>query len=209
MKSLCLFLMILIPNLHAEFNPKVIYSIKEISTKMDKNTLVLFDADETLVIDNDNAREDIDLAHLNGQQYMPIESDIAKTIEKIKSLNGIKTVLCLTKRGPNKGLISADVELQQLQIPLSRWKFKNFNGSQLSQTYPDIIFNNGVIYTAGKDKGTYLKAFCTLTKYKPKKIIMVDDKENNLKSVYEFGKKLYIPTDLYLMKGADIYKKAQ
>ncbi|MBI5345815.1 MAG: DUF2608 domain-containing protein [Chlamydiae bacterium] len=50
----------------------------------------------------------------------------------------------------------------------------------------------GYLLTINQDKGTVLNEFLVYSKIKPKKIVFLDDKENNLKSVEKTSKKLKI-----------------
>lgn len=177
-----------------------IYSISQINTQdLNKDTLVLFDVDETLLIDKDHMRKNIDRKHLGHKQYIPIENNSASMIETIKKINEDKTVLGLTKRAysPHN---SADKQIQELNIPFSRWRFKQLNAKKHTHK---ACFNNGVIYTAGDDKGKHLGYFLNKSGYKPKNVVMVDDREDNLIAVNNYCRANNISVTLYLMKGAD------
>lgn len=179
-----------------------IQSISEINkSELNENTLMVFDCDETLLIDKDNKRHDIDINCLKGKQFIPIEENISKIMHELKIINGEKKILACTKRkySPKN---SADQQLKSLDIPFSRYAFKQHDNHFILGSKKNF-FNCGVIYTAGENKGEALQMFFKMANYYPKKIVMVDDKVPNLNQIYDFAKKMKIPLTSYLMEGAN------
>ncbi|MDP1975976.1 MAG: DUF2608 domain-containing protein, partial [Alphaproteobacteria bacterium] len=56
-------------------------------------------------------------------------------------------------------------------------------------SYAPPLFSNGIIYTCGFSKTIYLEEFIKYSKQKPKKIIFIDDQENNGKKMEIFCRK--------------------
>lgn len=193
------------PKKDNKFNAIQIDSIAKINFKnFNKDTLVLFDLDETLLIDKNHKRQNIDVKHIGNKQYIPIENNVGGMIETIKKINADKTVLGLTKRGYIKER-SGDSQAKELNIPFSRRRFEKLNMEKIGNKG---CFNNGVIYTAGGDKGMHLGDFLKKAGINPKEIVMVDDRLDNLEAVHKFALSLNIPVTTYQMTGADKFNLA-
>lgn len=191
---------------------KAINSLKEITTaKFKEKTIILLDLDENVILEK--AHSPKKYHHLIDDKigYRLIEGDLAATIGKLKTSVGNDTskvvILGLTKRGTTKHhkYDLGNVHLEKNGVPLSRDRFRKFNGKIKFQN-PNAGFYNGVIHTAGQDKGVYLEAFLNQVGYKPAHIVMSDDKVENLQDVQKFAKKIGVTMDAYEMKGADLLK---
>lgn len=123
-----------------------------------------------------------------------IDPNIVKIIKIIQTKN-IK-VLALTsiltgKFGHISSLEDWDIDrLSHYDINFNKsWekvpyqKFTNLTPKE-SGRYP--AFKNGIVFTAGMPKGDVLKQFLLYANFKPIKIIFIDDKLQNLKSVEAF-----------------------
>lgn len=179
-------------------------------------TVILVDIDETMLIAKRNLRQDLDPSHLQGQAYIPIESitaivfDILKTHYGKVDLDKQPIMIAVTKRSfrlQGEADSLGHVQLEQMDIALSRQAFQNYNGLSLSQTYPSIGFTNGVLYTNGQNKGYYTMKFLDHVGFVPDQIIMIDDLRRNLDDVYLHAKERQISMTSFLFTGADKYKR--
>jgi hypothetical protein len=182
-------------------------SLKQISTKkFVKNTLVLLDLDENIILDKIHVQPRYQHLIAPNAAYRLIEDDIAKTVLNLKtSVSGNSAnvvILGLTKRGAkkNKRFDQGHKHVEQENIPFSRSKFKHLNGTTLCGN-SNACFYNGIIYTAGQNKGTYLEDFLIKSKFNPAHMVTSDDKEQNLRDVISFAKKKNIPIEAYQMNG--------
>jgi hypothetical protein len=171
---------------------------------VDKNTLVLIDLDNTLVrtkqllgsdewfgysiqkyekegYSSEMAREMVvdhwmQIQHKTDMQFLtPQTEKVLKDILQKKSVS----VVALTKRPPR--LASRTIhQLSALNVNFSEccnYKDCHFFGNQLEK---------GIIFIAeenDKNKGAAVQEFLSTIDSKPKKILLIDDKENHIRSV--------------------------
>lgn len=189
---------------------KEIKSLKEISTKnFKKNTLVLLDFDETVILDKHHtSKRNRHLIPAN-QSYRLIEPDVAQTIKKLKtSVNGNErnvAILGLTKRSSYShryGFDKGNIHMKKEDIPLSRYRFRHLNGKRLCNN-PKTGYYNGTIHTAGQNKAKYLDDFLKKSKFVPSHIVIADDKEKNLIDVMNYAQQKGISIEPYKMVGVE------
>jgi hypothetical protein len=80
---------------------------------------------------------------------------------------------------------------------LNRYEFH-----QLSHKNRHPLYQDGVLFTAGYDKGNVLLAFLKKIAWKPSRIIFVDNKKKNILSVMSAAEKLKTPFLGFLYKAA-------
>lgn len=185
-------------------------SIEQLN-RADKDTLVIFDIDATLIMPEDRAFDDQGILfdaiekyyskkrtinHYNRAKKLVsyckqilVENTIVKIIEKLQSKN-IK-IIAFTHAPtkyfcsiPNMGKFRFN-QLNNLGINFNRnfeWRDLILNSlPKYEKSYPK--FYNGILMTNFQEKGTVLIEFLKQLNYKPKKIIFFDDKVQNLYSV--------------------------
>jgi hypothetical protein len=116
----------------------------------------------------------------------PVQKEIVEWVDKLQQQEN--PVFCLTGRGRNVWYTSivdkvdnfTDFQLRSMGIDLKKSKLPE----ELQKADPHL-FHNGVFYTGPDDKGSFLDKILQETSYHPKKIIIVDDKWEQLKSVEE------------------------
>lgn len=168
--------------------------------------MLLLDFDENIIIDKHHTPHEY--KHLVGNaDYRWIEPDIRDTIWTLKTSvdknkNNV-TILGLTKRWAKHATHydHGHKHAEDAGLAFSRLRFKDLDGTKLCNNEHSSFFN-GVIYTAGQDKGTYLEDFLNKSGFQPSRIVFSDDKEDNLKSVIDFAKRKNISIDAYQMNGA-------
>jgi FMN phosphatase YigB (HAD superfamily) len=195
-----------------------IYEIKHIDQVLNyvqnKNDLVVFDLDNTLIRANtleansewfdwhfaqlkshgyttDEILKQIEPIHNAAQQKAitrPIEPDTDRIINALQ-VKGLHPI-ALTARG--------SVDLTEKQLKKTRIDFKK-NAPDKNICY---VFNNlaqpafyipGILLAGGNDKGLVLKDFLKHLKSKPKTIIFVDDRLDNIQHVEKTAQQLKIP----------------
>jgi FMN phosphatase YigB (HAD superfamily) len=202
-------------------NAKIIETLKfeELLAHADSETLVLIDMDDTLTdstltLGSSSWRHFL-RKHFKGQKHPVVQIDThdyyaylaakhvpVKTVEEttlkvVQTLQGKKIpTLCLTGRGKNrwysssidhiddltkKQLLSVNIDFRQSSVPV------NLN----EQDIP--FYSDGILFSAGKRKGELLKELFTQLNYSPKKVVMIDDKEEELRSIEQALQEMGIP----------------
>ncbi len=190
--------------------------LNSITSTADSNTLVIFDIDNVIVVPSNtllstNFKEFIgylkNAIQTKGYSYQDKEKIMSlvwydyygnkekvnlvdlKTPKLINRLqkNGIKvmglTAFNAEPYGYFTNLISTRINtLKGFNISFYSFGFKDV-GASLSK---DINFKNGILFASKISKGQALKIFLNNANYKPKKIIFIDDKYENIKSVQDF-----------------------
>jgi hypothetical protein len=134
------------------------------------------------------------------QPLIPVRPVDPKTPEILHSLQ--VPVVALTARDPEeckhtqKQLDSAKIQLEN-----------NFPALSLQTAFP-ALFENGVIYCGENTKGEVLAAFFKATGQKPKKIIFIDDRLEQVKTVEVEVEKHGIAFVGIRFSGADAHVKA-
>lgn len=176
-------------------------NLQDIYKYVDKNTAVIFDIDNTIVeasIDFDSwipyrinelvkkglDKKDSTVNTLNTyyvlQQFVDLKP-IGNSKKIISDLQRKKiTVFALTNRS-----------IPVLKRTLEQMKAIGINFLATSPSKKDINlaithsakFSKGIVFSASNDKGQMLFTFLDAIKYKPSKVVFVDDKLKNVKSV--------------------------
>ncbi|MDP3532646.1 MAG: DUF2608 domain-containing protein [Alphaproteobacteria bacterium] len=180
----------------------------------DENTWVIFDVDEVLItFQNPLMPKHVDQL----SQYIYAQSndfnliDLLYTPYKMKLIHAewpslihslqsrdIKTI-ALTKASTGKlshfeNLTDLRYDtLKKFNIHFNR-SFPNLEPRTFAKrdsysSYAPPLFSNGIIYTCGFSKTAHLEEFIKYLKQKPKKIIFIDDQENNTKEMEIFCRK--------------------
>lgn len=108
-------------------------------------------------------------------QMEKVEPVIAKIIKKLRQNN--IPYIALTARGPSI-ITTTQKQLQDLDIGFTQHALR-----EDCLDVPDFKFEKGIIYCGGKDKGLALTYYFNKFKFVANNIIMVDDSIKNLISV--------------------------
>lgn len=115
-----------------------------------------------------------------------VEDDVVSIIKKLQ--NRGTPVLALTARGPE--IMQAtfnQLDLIGINFYNKRWGQDSFK-LKIDDKEDRVIFNQGILFCSGSNKGICLDAFFKAINYHPQNIIMVDDKEKHLESVKKIAK---------------------
>lgn len=119
---------------------------------------------------------------------IPGEPSAIPLIEKLQKNN--VTVIALTTRDYHI-LYRTLQQLDRIGIDFSQTSpNKSF---QPYGTHEPVLYEHGIIFTGGHDKGTVLLYWLNQMNYKPTKIIFIDDKLKNVKSVKQAAQKNNYP----------------
>jgi len=193
---------------------KEVDSIGEVAANLkedDKKRLLIVDLDETIMLAKHSLNSKIDKNYLKKKDFIPVEPNIDHIMANLRKKYKNMKVIAVTKRPYISNVASkqnAAEQLKKLKIPMSTKTYQNFNKKSLSSIHKGVMFDDSVLYTAGKNKGYYLDKFLEMTKktFQPETVMMFDDKEDNLKDVSYFLKKRNLPFDGYLYRGAEKYQ---
>ena len=175
---------------------------------LNKNALVLFDIDRTLIARNECHNLDSDISAVSA-----VETITAPIIKELQH-RGIK-VIALT-RGTNNTIPTKYVTGTHGIIESAQdWRYTKLLlvGINFSTSFPisEIVFNQlpivrgsshpmfykGILLTAGNDKGIVLDTFLNFIKWRPSKIVFFDDKKKHLDAVQREMKQRDIPFQGY------------
>ncbi len=216
-------------------NAKIIETteIKDILNEIDEQTLVLFDMDDTLTdstismgsgiwrqymrkqlvpeydIRSDQNPHDI-LAHRAASEVpvKPVEEDLVPLIHDLQSRQ--IAVFCLTKRGHQRWYSSTIEGIDLLSKQQLHSIGIDFSRSQLPDAFRHLdttLFYHGIFLASGTNKGPFLENILNKTGYLPAKVIFVDDKMDDVKSVEETLNAMGIPNACYWYHRADSDRK--
>jgi hypothetical protein len=202
-------------------NAKIIETneIKDILEEIEEDTLVLFDMDDTLTDSSISLgtgawrqyvraqiASDYDtkapgnphdvMVHAAAQNIpvKPVEPDLVPLIESLQEKH--VAVFCLTGRGysmwystPTEGIGQMSVrQLDSIEID-----FTDTTVPKQFQSIDPTILYHGVFLTSGTKKGPFLEKLFQETGYRPTKVVFIDDKLEENKSVESTLEKLGIP----------------
>lgn len=200
--------------------------ISDIHYSIEKNTLVLFDIDDTIM----DAVIDLSsggwieyfwvTAHTHIPEKMeivekmmwhatlhipvaPIDTYIPKLIVKLQNSADVLTLAFTARDGTltddTKENITA-LQLKTLGIDFSKSNFpKQFNAHS--------SFQQGIIFSASEPKGPHLKEVLKAADHLPAKIVFVDDKFRQVQSVDLAMAEMGIPCDCYWYRRAEQKRK--
>ncbi|HEX2549334.1 MAG TPA: DUF2608 domain-containing protein, partial [Gammaproteobacteria bacterium] len=174
-----------------------------------ENFLGIFDIDNTLIQSSEDLGSDqwfmklmdyayqaapsketeslvIAIYHALHQYHTKIQAVEAVTVPMIKNLQDKNTPLIgLTARG--KEIKEATIsQLNSIGIEFKLDKVKQMTiGLTVNGIENAAIYQNGVIFCSGFNKGECLQAFFDAILWQPAKVVMVDDKRKHLKAIKE------------------------
>ncbi len=106
-----------------------------------------------------------------------VERDTARLIRRLQ-LRGI-TVIALTARPDDLKDVTAH-QLSSAKVHIEQ--YEGYNN-------PDVVYSEGIIFSAGKNKGVILRDFLERLNIQPARLIFIDDKEKNVNNMdAEFAK---------------------
>lgn len=131
-----------------------------------------------------------------------VEESTASFIRHIQDL-GIKTIALTSCPTGKLGLVPKIEHwridhLQKMGIDFSA-SFASLDGSHFSEvpkkevSFPDPLFEKGILFSYGYSKGEVLEAFLARMEWKPSKILFIDDLVENHHSLDKHLKTLAIP----------------
>lgn len=100
-----------------------------------------------------------------------VETRTAKLIRKLQ-FRGI-TVIALTARPDSLSNVTAR-QLSSLGVHIEQYA---------GYSNPEVVYANGIIFSAGKNKGVILRDFLERLNIQPQRLIFVDDKEKNVSNM--------------------------
>ena len=172
-------------------------SFSEVARDIDSNTLLIFDIDNTILrpaqmvgaeewfcnylqelcskgMDHEEALNtalDVWTAIEMVTKVVPIEKTTPEVIAQVQQ----KTIRCMaiTTRSP----CLAHTTIKQLaSIGIDLNLTSPTNASFFLTNLPQVEFRDGILFTDGPSKGSAFKAFLRQLRYRPKKVIFIDDK---------------------------------
>ncbi|MDP0561373.1 MAG: DUF2608 domain-containing protein [Candidatus Endonucleobacter sp. (ex Gigantidas childressi)] len=184
-----------------------IHNISSLKSHISPNTLILFDIDNTLIEPVQTLASDqwfcwriehyeslgnkhpeaLDMALMewsaavNMTKVKEVEPSAHELIEYLQSNNYI--VMGLTTRSPSLSTATIkqlkSVQIQLLQTAPSKEEVIFLNPRE-------VIYKNGILFTAGTNKGNALLNLFTLINQKlPEKVLFINDKKSHLKQVQQ------------------------
>ncbi|MBN8827972.1 MAG: DUF2608 domain-containing protein [Sphingobacteriia bacterium] len=204
---------------------KEIYSFKEANFDLPKNTLVIFDVDETLIQPLDSYlinehtkqgkefRSNLIKSHPEVRDWDYLVSIILRDAKRpliepyvIDIINSLKNIKFIALTGMNTGRLGMYSELAE-------WRYEHLKSLGFQGSFADKvikfnadnrspIFFKGILATDLTPKGPVLIKFLKEIDYYPKAIVMFDDDLEHLNSVSDACKKLGINFMAYYYKGA-------
>ncbi len=138
----------------------------------------------------------------------PVENEIVQWIDKLQQEE--IPVFCLTGRGRNMWYASivpqidklTDFQLKSIGVDFEKTKVPE----ALKKTDPQFFYH-GIFYTDPYEKGEFLDKIFQETEYTPKKVVVIDDKWDQLKSVEQELTEAGIPNVCVLYQRAEKNRK--
>lgn len=171
----------------------------------DKDTLVLFDVDDTLITTKHPYLKFSDSEHISRSTYYQNEDPLvieSSIIARIKDLQSRAiTVIALTSMASGRRSTIPSLEqwryekLKKLGIDFNNTHFSNVQWEicdPTKETKARPAFYNGVLVTDFEKKGPVLQQFLEKQKYTPQRIIFFDDQRHMLESVQRTASALSI-----------------
>lgn len=194
---------------------------------IDRDTLVVFDVDETLI-------QPVDMYYINegSPQAQAVKKKLIEGHPEIKDWDEYMDILIKQVQRPLlEPMVIAKINaLQKIGViviavtamntgkygqydRLERWRYEHLGSFGFEGSFNDLIidfemnnkkpvFYKGILATDTLLKGPVLFAFLDRINHRPKKIIMFDDSKEYLESVAEESKKHGVKFQGYWYKGA-------
>jgi len=182
---------------------------REITSYPQKDTLVLLDIDDTLLLPTQTLGSDTWFLYRVKQNQIAgvatsdaFEKSLAEW-EAIRQLTKMeivepgtdKIVHLLQDQAQNQKFYVMGLTTQGLALATRTSQQLKENGFDLSLTAPSredqyllingrgVLYRNGILFTSGASKGESLFALCKKIGYSPQRIVFINDKETHLKDV--------------------------
>lgn len=204
--------------------------ILELIPNLKNHTLLILDIDEVLIMPKDDFRLDhkerVDIIKeysnkynyeqrkhlfsiiLQKQEMCLVDVRIIDVLESLRH-HTIPTI-AITRAFTGKfGIIDSAGDLLISRLNKLNIDFKNLSPikeeiliKEMTNAASTLIFKNGILMTANQDKGQALDYLLIETDYYPQEIIFIDDKLENLESLYMLTNKLGMKGQYYEYVGA-------
>lgn len=192
---------------------------EDLLEEADEQTLVLIDMDDTLT-DSSISLGSSDWRHFLRKHFkrkihpvaqidihdyysyliakkVPVKTVESNTAEVVDILQKKKiATLCLTARGQQQWYSTTLLDIQEL----SQQQLSSVGIDFKRSTLPDAFtgkeitgYADGMLFSANQPKGEFLKELFTKLGYTPKRVILIDDKEEQILSAEEAMKEMNIP----------------
>ncbi len=174
----------------------------EIEKYVDPDTLVLLDIDDTLLVPSQTLGTDVWFRHeLERNKKAAVSDPLDQTLalwEAIRHLTQVEVVEKgadrIVGKMQRKGIAIMGLTTQGLALAtrtVNQLKSLYFDLSKTAPSQEDSYFQNGhgvlyrkgVLFTAGTHKGSALLKFFELAKYRPKRVVFLNDKRPQLEEV--------------------------
>lgn len=220
MKKIVLFCLMIGLNAQAAISELASYKDLDLS-QIDKDTLVIFDIDNTLIRQNSmvgthqwgdyirdrGVRRGMDVKAASELQHK-LFADLQSKVTVLPTENEVTVILkqlserniphfALTARAP----IIKDVTISQLQILGHDFSTSFPEQKDISQL--DSFLKQGIIFSGSTPKGELLKLIIENSVRKPTHVIFIDDRSYNLESVEASLKDYPVKLNSYRYGGAD------
>jgi phosphoserine phosphatase len=199
---LCTVVAALLAPAPANAETREIHVMKEVVASLDRDTLLVFDVDNTLIEPTGNLGSDQWFYYLvrrllaagvakpeaerrvlalwNDVQWLirvrPVEKETPAIVAQIQR-RGIRT-LVLTARAPALALRT------RLQLASVGLRFGGLGADLALAADGAVRYTGGILFVGeGRDKGDHLVQLLRRLRLAPKKIVFVDDKDHNVRSV--------------------------
>ena len=141
-----------------------------------QNLLVVMGLDGTLLTPVENSDPSNHCAAADAADIAPLQADSAEQVQRI--LDASIPLVMVTKRSAGCK-DKTRRQLEQFGFPLGTGP-----GTEALQFTDDAVFENGILFTAGQDKGSSLNQLLKKSgEQQPMLIVMVDAQQPNLSSV--------------------------
>jgi hypothetical protein len=180
---------------------------KTLLNHIDKDTLILLDIDDTLLIPNQMLGCDEWFIHRMDELHalgMPKGQALEKTIAEWESIRHITDMHIveegndiIVQRLQDEGYSVMGLTTQGIALATRTHQQLNVNNFDLTRSAPNadgvyfslqghgVLYRNGVLFTSGRHKGKALLNLLKAWDLKPKHVVFINDKESHLKEVQE------------------------
>jgi len=182
-----------------------IKKIKQIAPHLKKYHLIIFDLDNTIMEPAQLLGSDQWFFH-RMQKHESDGFDIKKALDKtllewyeIQAITKVKLVekdvKKIIRHLQNKNVLVMGLTTRDLHFSYSAMKQLDSLDIDLSKTAPykenlyfdnGVLFNKGILFASGKNKGDVLKQFLNKIEFLPKSVIFIDDKLKHINEVDKF-----------------------
>lgn len=204
-------------------------NFKEIYNHIDKETLIILDIDDTLLIPKQMVGCDEWFMHRLAD-YKKTMSDEDALENALKEWEAVRHLTEMMIVEPQTEEIIADLQNQghivmglttqglalatRTSLQLKEQKiFLNLTAPSKEDLYftvghHGVLFRNGILFTSGQSKAESLKQLCSSISFQPKKILFINDKASHLKDLERYALESDIPFVGLRYGYSDFRKKA-